>query len=73
MDWLNLGVQLGILVISLAIAWGKLDKKIALTAQRLSGVDSRLEKLETNHLPHIQADITDIKLTLARIEEHLKK
>ncbi len=72
MDWFNLGITVALLILSGALAWGKVGTKIALTSQKLSEVDERLERLEINHLPHIQTDITGIKLSLTRIEEHLK-
>ncbi len=73
MDWLQIGIQIGILLVTLALAWGKFDKKIALISQRL-GI------IETNHLVHIERymketgeQMMEMKLSIARIEEHLKK
>lgn len=36
-------------------------------------VDGRLFKLETNHIPHLEADIREIKETLRRLEDRSDK
>lgn len=73
MNWIDLGIQAIIILVTLVLAWAKFDKKMALITQRLSTI-------EGNHLAHIERDmrevredVTSLKLSITRIEEHLKK
>lgn len=80
MDWLNIGIEIGVLLLAAALAWGKVGTKIALIFQRQEQTDKRIELIETNHLIHIESDLKEmnenlhlVKESIIRIEEHLKQ
>lgn len=59
-------------VVTLAISWGKFDKRLSLMHQRL-------DIMETNHLAHVEADMkklredyTTVRESQIRIEEMFK-
>ncbi len=59
-------------IVTLAISWGKFDKRLSLMHQRL-------DIMETNHLTHVEADIrklreeyTTVRESQIRIEEMFK-
>lgn len=73
MDWLSIGIQIGVLIITIVLAWAKFGTKLALLVQDVS-------EIKGNHLKHIESDMRNVKddmvtmkLAVARIEEHLKK
>ena len=49
------------------------DKQIAVLCTNMSGVDKRLEKIETNHLPHIQEAIAKLDEERINDKEEIKK
>mgnify|MGYP001615032997 CR=1 FL=1 len=73
MDWLRLGIEIGVLIVTFALAWAGLKTSIALIKQDI-------QEIKGNHLKHMELSIktlTDIvqkmEVTLARIDEKLKK
>lgn len=80
MDWLQLGIQATIIIVSLVLAWAKFDKRMALSHQRQGTMEDRITLIETNHLVHIEKDLKGMnesmhcmKESIIRIEESLKK
>ena len=67
--WIVLSIQVLVLIVTIVLAWGKIGTAIALLNQRIDSVDGRLDKLENNHLRHIELDIKCIKDELRSFRE----